>query len=298
MCAGSSITMVATVRRTALASCVGVARLTAVPVDPQQPARRRVALVRVLRGDDQAGGRRPAGQGGDGEQPEGAGADDRHRVVGFGSGRRARRGRRTRSARSSPPPGHPAPRAPRAAGSGAPPSRSTTRHRRRSSSRSATPAPDVRGPGCRSCPRSPAAQGPHGGEMPRAAHPSTGSTTTRRPSGPSATTSWPGTNGNETIGSNHRLDRPSTVARSEPQMPASRGVSRTQSGAGSSGEARSSNVSGPTPAPAAGAPDRRPPGRRRTGRRHDRCSAPSSGTPGALDAAGRRRARGPMGRMR
>ena len=39
------------------------------------------------------------------------------------------------------------------------------------------------------------------------------------PSSRSPTTSWPGTNGNETMGSNQRDERPSTVARSEPQMP-------------------------------------------------------------------------------
>ncbi len=43
--------------------------------------------------------------------------------------------------------------------------------------------------------------------MPRVTQPSTGSSTTRRPSGSSATTSWPGTNGNETIGSNQRDER-------------------------------------------------------------------------------------------
>jgi hypothetical protein len=53
-------------------------------------------------------------------------------------------------------------------------------------------------------PRSPRAQAEHGGEIPRVTQPSTGSSTTRSvPSVPSrsATTSWPGTNGNDTIGS-------------------------------------------------------------------------------------------------
>ena len=53
-------------------------------------------------------------------------------------------------------------------------------------------------------PRSPRAQAAHTGEMLRATQPSTGSSTTRSvPSVPSrsATTSWPGTNGNDTIGS-------------------------------------------------------------------------------------------------
>ena len=59
--------------------------------------------------------------------------------------------------------------------------------------------------------------------------------TTRRPSSVSATTSWPGTNGKLTMGSNHRDERPSTVARSLPQMPDIRGNSLCQPGPGSSG---------------------------------------------------------------
>jgi hypothetical protein len=50
-------------------------------------------------------------------------------------------------------------------------------------------------------PRCPRAQAGHGGSMPRAAQPSTGSITTRVPSSRSPTTSWPGMNGNDTIGS-------------------------------------------------------------------------------------------------
>ncbi len=46
----------------------------------------------------------------------------------------------------------------------------------------------------------PAAQNEHGGSMPRGMQLRTGSTTTR-PSSESATISWPGTNGNETMGS-------------------------------------------------------------------------------------------------
>ncbi len=70
--------------------------------------------------------------------------------------------------------------------------------------------PDCR-PGSRSpkamrsqLPRSPRAHAGHGGEMARATQPRTGSSTTRsEPSVPwrSATTSWPGTNGNDTMGS-------------------------------------------------------------------------------------------------
>ena len=50
-------------------------------------------------------------------------------------------------------------------------------------------------------PRSPRPHGAQSGEMPRVTQPSTGSTTTRRPSSVSATTSWPGVNGKLTIGS-------------------------------------------------------------------------------------------------
>ena len=88
--------------------------------------------------------------------------------------------------------------------------------------------------------------------MPRASHARTGSITTRRPSSVSATTSWPGTNGKLTIGSNHRDERPSTVARSLPHIPVSRGVSRSQPGPGSSGGATSTRRSGPKRPPAPG----------------------------------------------
>ena len=62
---------------------------------------------------------------------------------------------------------------------------------------------------CSQLPRSPRAQAAQTGSMPRVTQPSTGSTTTRpagsaavaAASGRSATTSWPGTNGNDTIGS-------------------------------------------------------------------------------------------------
>ena len=47
----------------------------------------------------------------------------------------------------------------------------------------------------------PAAHWSHGGVTPRVAQVSTGTTTARRPSSRSPTTSWPGVNGNETIGS-------------------------------------------------------------------------------------------------
>ena len=61
----------------------------------------------------------------------------------------------------------------------------------------------------------------------------------------SATTSWPGTNGNDTIGSKYRLAAPSTVARSLPQMPASLGRTCTQPGPGSAKGSTSARRSGP-----------------------------------------------------
>src|SRR3546814_211529 len=98
----------------------------------------------------------------------------------------------------------------------------------------------------------PAAQAAQGGSIPRATQLSTGTTTTRVPSSSSPTTSWPGVNGNDTIGSNHRELVPSMVARSEPQMPARRGRTRTQPGPGRSGGSTSRRASGPTFAPAPG----------------------------------------------
>ena len=81
----------------------------------------------------------------------------------------------------------------------------------------------------------PSAHGRQTGRMPRATQLRTGTTTARCPSSRSPTTSWPGVNGNDTIGSNHRDDVPSIVARSEPQMPDRRGRSRTQPGPGQLG---------------------------------------------------------------
>jgi hypothetical protein len=89
--------------------------------------------------------------------------------------------------------------------------------------------------------------------MPRAPHASTGSSTTRVPSSSSPTTSCPGVNGKLTSGSKYRDVFPSTVARSDPQMPASRGRTRTQPGPGSSGGSTSARRSGPTVAPRPGA---------------------------------------------
>jgi hypothetical protein len=63
----------------------------------------------------------------------------------------------------------------------------------------------------------------------------------------------PGTNGKLTTGSNQRLDVASIVARSEPQMPARRGRTRTQPGASTSGGSASTRRSGPGPAPRPGA---------------------------------------------
>ena len=81
----------------------------------------------------------------------------------------------------------------------------------------------------------PSAHGPHTGWIPRATQLSTGTMATREPSSRSPTTSWPGVNGNETMGSNQRDEVPSMVARSEPQMPASRGPHPHPAGTGQLG---------------------------------------------------------------
>ena len=98
----------------------------------------------------------------------------------------------------------------------------------------------------------PSAHGEHTGEKPRVTQLRTGTTMTRVPSSRSPTTSWPGVNGKDTIGSNQREEVPSIVARSEPQMPARRGRTRTQPGPGSSGASRSRRAIGPTLAPPPG----------------------------------------------
>ncbi len=80
------------------------------------------------------------------------------------------------------------------------------------------------------------------------------------------TTSWPGTKGKLTMSSKYRELRPSRVARSEPQMPASTGWTRCQPGPGSSGGSTSVRRSGPdrrAPCPSPRRP--RPAGTRRSG---------------------------------
>ena len=98
----------------------------------------------------------------------------------------------------------------------------------------------------------PAAHASQTGAMPRATQLRTGTIATRVPSSSSPTTSCPGVNGNDTIGSNQREEVPSIVARSDPQMPASRGRTRTHSGPGSSGGSTSRKARGPTRAPPPG----------------------------------------------
>ena len=90
------------------------------------------------------------------------------------------------------------------------------------------------------------------------------------------------------MGSNHRDDRPSTVARSLPQMPARRGRTRCQSGPGSSGGSTSASRSGPDPAAGARPPSRRHPGRGEAGdgpldlqRLHRAAGADAAGTEGS-----------------
>src|SRR5512147_2508276 len=99
---------------------------------------------------------------------------------------------------------------------------------------------------------SPAAQGAHGGEMPRTSHDSAGSMTTRVPvfhcagtdapaSTISPTSSWPSTNGVETNGEKYGLPRQAMAQRSDPQTPLSRVLMRTHSGVGSGGGSTSVN---------------------------------------------------------
>ena len=206
----------------------------------------------------------------------------------------------------------PARRAPRAAAARGRPAPATSRRRCRRSTRSAGRAAGGRRPVARSgwCARRRTAG--HGGSMPRTRQCSTGSTTTRRPSSASPTTSWPGTNGKLTIGSNHRDDRPSTVARSLPQIPASRGRTTCQSGPGRRGRVDVDQAQRAGPAAAARPPARRHPGRGEPGDRalhlqrlHDRrrrssAGARSAAAGGALRApwASARRASPACGRWR
>ena len=81
----------------------------------------------------------------------------------------------------------------------------------------------------------PLLQGVQGGEIFRLAQLRTGSSTTRLSSSRLPTTSCPGVKGKETRGSKYRADLPSTVARSEPQIPESLGRTFTQSFPGISG---------------------------------------------------------------
>ena len=102
--------------------------------------------------------------------------------------------------------------------------------------------------------------------MPRAAQPSTGSSTTRR-----AVVEFA-----DDLVAGHERERHDrlevaratcrrSVARSEPQMPARRGRTRTQPGPGSSGGSTSRSASGPTLAPPPGASRPGHAWRRRTG---------------------------------
>ena len=66
------------------------------------------------------------------------------------------------------------------------------------------------------------------------------------PSSSSPTTSWPGTNGNDTQSSKYSEAWPSTSERSEPQMPASRVRTRCHPGPGNSGSSTEVYSSGPS----------------------------------------------------
>ena len=140
----------------------------------------------------------------------------------------------------------------------------------------------------------PGGTGRHGGSMPRTRQCSTASTTTLRPSSASPTTSCPGTNGKLTIGSNHLDDRPSTVARSLPQMPASRGRTTCHPAPGGAGGSTSTSRSGPArPPPPGFHPDAtRAAAKRATDRSTCRAfmsggsgPAPSAGVPSAAGGA-------------
>ena len=116
---------------------------------------------------------------------------------------------------------------------------------------------------------------------------STGSITTRRPSSASATTSWPGTNGKLTIGSNQRDDRPSTVARSLPQMPGQAGPDHLPARAGQARAGRCRPGAAARPARRRPAlPARRHPGRGEAGDRPLASAAPSRGR-GPIGSRGR-----------
>src|SRR2546421_7876900 len=79
--------------------------------------------------------------------------------------------------------------------------------------------------------------------MPRTTHPRAGSMTTRAPSSSTPTTSCPGTNGYEVNGSRYSEICPLMAARSEPQMPLTLGITRTQSRAGRAGSGTSPSFS-------------------------------------------------------
>ncbi len=133
--------------------------------------------------------------------------------------------------------------------------------------RSAGRAAGGRRPGARSGWCGPPRRAGRAGRCPGRRQCRTGSITTRRPSAASPTTSWPGTNGKLTIGSNHRDDRPSTVARSLPQIPDRRGRTTCHSGPG---QRRRIDVGQPQragPPAAARSPARRHPGRGEPGDR-------------------------------
>ena len=128
-------------------------------------------------------------------------------------------------------------------------------------------------------PFSPAAQAGHGGSTPRAAQPSTGSSTTRAPSSSAPTTSWPGTKGKLTMGSNRTATTvpPPWPGRSRRCRPA-----RDAPGASPwNPRAASGRACPPGPGGRAGRRRRRsgcrPPGRRRSGAATGRSAAPSCG---------------------
>src|SRR5690348_13233049 len=79
--------------------------------------------------------------------------------------------------------------------------------------------------------------------MPRTTHPSAGSMTTRAPSSSTPTTSCPGTKGYDVRGSRYSDMWPPIAARSEPQMPLTLGITRTQSRAGRTGSGTSPSFS-------------------------------------------------------
>ena len=139
----------------------------------------RLALERVLGGGEDLAAGRDAPQGGEGEQAEGAAADDGDLA---GVDRARRRARRRRWARRGRPPRRTGRRARGRAGTRGPPSAWTSR--RRWSRRTRTAGPGSRSPKPM---RSqwlmrPSAQAAHTGSMPRATQLSTGTTTTRVPS--------------------------------------------------------------------------------------------------------------------